>query len=148
MYDVYKKSLYITLLTVTYRRHMAPLQWRHNGDDGVSNHQLHHCLLNRGPVNSPHKWPAKRKMFPFDDVIMPWNFVITDSGMPCRLYGAKPSRNHWRLPLHRPSGNRMSLECRWSVVFPYTGVYTTTPLIPYGLGWHWSGIWVYRKYAN
>ena len=22
------------------------------------------------PVNSPHKWPVKRKMFPFDDVIM------------------------------------------------------------------------------
>ena len=24
----------------------------------------------RGPVNSPHKWPVTRKMFPFDDVIM------------------------------------------------------------------------------
>ena len=24
----------------------------------------------RGPVNSPHKWPVMRKMFPFDDVIM------------------------------------------------------------------------------
>ena len=24
-----------------------PLQWRHNGHDGVSNHQSHHCLLNR-----------------------------------------------------------------------------------------------------
>ena len=23
------------------------LQWRHNERDGVSNHQLHHCLLNR-----------------------------------------------------------------------------------------------------
>ena len=22
------------------------LQWRHNGRDGVSNHQPHHCLLN------------------------------------------------------------------------------------------------------
>ena len=69
------------------------LQWRHNGHHGVSNHQSHHCLLNRlfvrrsrkhqssaslafvrgihrGPVNSPHKWPVTRKMFPFDDVIM------------------------------------------------------------------------------
>ena len=26
--------------------------------------------LHRWPVNSPHKWPAMRKMFPFDDVIM------------------------------------------------------------------------------
>ena len=25
---------------------------------------------NRWPVNSPHKWPVTRKMFPFDDVIM------------------------------------------------------------------------------
>ena len=24
----------------------------------------------RGPVNSPHKWPVTRKMFPFDDVSM------------------------------------------------------------------------------
>ena len=69
------------------------LLWRHNGQDSVSNHQPHHCLLNRlfgrrskkhqssaslafvrgihrGPVNSPHKWPVTRKMFSFDDVIM------------------------------------------------------------------------------
>ena len=70
-----------------------PLQWRYNDHDGVSNHQPRGCLLNRlfrrrskktsklrvtglcvgnspGPVNSPHKRPVTRKMFPFDDVIM------------------------------------------------------------------------------
>ena len=26
--------------------------------------------IHRGPVNSPHKWPVTRIMFPFDDVIM------------------------------------------------------------------------------
>ena len=26
--------------------------------------------IHRGPVNSPHKWPVMRKMFPFNDVIM------------------------------------------------------------------------------
>ena len=69
------------------------IRWRHNGHDCVYNHQPHHCLLNHifgcrskktsrrrvtglcagtspGPVNSPHKWPVTRKMFPFDDVIM------------------------------------------------------------------------------
>ena len=69
------------------------LRWRHNDHDGGSNHQPHGCLLNRlfrrkskktsklrvtglcvgnspGPVNSPHKGPVTRKMFPFDDVIM------------------------------------------------------------------------------
>ena len=29
----------------------------------------------RGPVNSPHKWPVTRKMFPFDDVIMHAEFI-------------------------------------------------------------------------
>ena len=70
-----------------------PLQWRHNGRGSVSNHQPHHCLLNRlfrrrskkyqssasmvfvrgihrWPVKSPHKWPVTQKMFSFDDVIM------------------------------------------------------------------------------
>ena len=69
------------------------LRWRHNQQDGVSNHQPHDCLLNRlfrrsskktsklrvtglcvgnspWPVNSPDKGPVTRKMFPFDDVIM------------------------------------------------------------------------------
>ena len=26
--------------------------------------------IHRGPVNSPHKWPVTRKMFPYDEVIM------------------------------------------------------------------------------
>ena len=26
--------------------------------------------IHRGPVNSPHKWPVTRKMFPFGDVII------------------------------------------------------------------------------
>ena len=28
--------------------------------------------IHRWPVNSMHKWPVMRKMFPFDDVIMLW----------------------------------------------------------------------------
>ena len=69
------------------------LQWRHNGREGVSNHQRYHCLFNRifrrrsknnqspaslasvggihrWPVNSTHKWPVTQEMFPFDDGIM------------------------------------------------------------------------------
>ena len=76
--------------------HLYALHWRHNERDGVPNHQPHDCLLNRlfrrkpkktsklrvtgicagnSPVtvNSPHKWPVTRKMFPFDDVVM-WIF--------------------------------------------------------------------------
>ena len=43
--------------------------------------------IHRGPVNSPHKWPATRKMSPFDDVIMitshltfVWNQDLTHWG--------------------------------------------------------------------
>ena len=27
-------------------------------------------VIHRGPVNSPHKWPVTREMFPFHDVII------------------------------------------------------------------------------
>ena len=72
------------------------LQWRHNELISVSNHPRLDCLfkrvfgrrsrktsklcvtgyvrgIHRWPVNSPHKWPVTRKMFPFDDVIMDIN---------------------------------------------------------------------------
>ena len=32
--------------------------------------------IQRWPVNSPHKRPVTRKMFPFDDVIMLWFFNV------------------------------------------------------------------------
>ena len=70
-----------------------PLRWRHNVHDGVSNHQPHHCLLNRlfgcrskktstfrvtglCAGNSPGtgeflaQMASNMEMFPFDDVIM------------------------------------------------------------------------------
>ena len=48
--------------------------------------------IHRGPVNSPHKWPVTRKVFPSDDVIMMiypncfvlmsswWNFGVKNAG--------------------------------------------------------------------
>ena len=32
--------------------------------------------IHRWPVNSPHKWPVTRKIFPFDDVIMASIFLV------------------------------------------------------------------------
>ena len=57
----------ITSLTVVYSA-------VYSGSD-QSKHQSSASLafvwgIHRGPVNSPHKWPVTRKMFPFDDVIM------------------------------------------------------------------------------
>ena len=68
------------------------LQWGHNELDGFSNHQPHHCLLNRllwhrskktsklcvtglCAGNYPHKEPVMQKMFPFDDVIMGFAYL-------------------------------------------------------------------------
>ena len=89
-----------TGLSLTAANAYFPLRWRHNGSDSVSNHHPHDCLLNSlfgrrskktskfrvtglcegnspGPVNSPHKWPVTRKLFPFDDVTM-GSFCLTN----------------------------------------------------------------------
>ena len=97
-------TLELCIYAGTHRYSIAtntnPLHWRHYDHDGASNHQPHGCLLNRffrcrskktsklrvtglcvgnspGPVNSPHKGPVTRKMFPFDDVIMRIVFLRT-----------------------------------------------------------------------
>ena len=87
------KYVYIYMYIHVAYGFVCPLQWRHNDQDGVSNHQPHGCLLkplfkrrskktsklrvtglcvgnSPGLVNSPHEGPVTRKMFPFDDVIM------------------------------------------------------------------------------
>ena len=57
----------ITSLTIVYTTVYS--------DADQSKHQSSASLafvrgIHRGPVNSPHKWPVTRKVFPFDDVIM------------------------------------------------------------------------------
>ena len=57
----------ITSLTIVYSIVYSDADQR--------NHQSSTSLafvwgIHRGPVNSPHKWPVTRKMFPFDDDIM------------------------------------------------------------------------------
>ena len=89
----YLKKMSIKVNDAIWQLGNNSLQWRHNDHDYVSNHQPRGCLFNRlfrrrskktsklrvtglcvgnspGPVNSPHKGPVTRKMFPFDDVIM------------------------------------------------------------------------------
>ena len=38
--------------------------------------------IHRWPVNSPHKWPVTRKMFPFDDVIMKMDLIHKSHNAP------------------------------------------------------------------
>ena len=59
----------ITSLTVVYSSVYSDVDQRKTSKLRVTGL----CVANSpGPVNSPHKWPVTRKMFPFDDVIMPW----------------------------------------------------------------------------
>ena len=88
-------------------RHLRA-QWRQNECDCVSNHRRLDCLFNclfrcrskktpklrvtclreaihRWPMDSPHKWPVTRKMFPFDDVIMQ---ISLGDQIRCNIYKA------------------------------------------------------------
>ena len=57
----------ITSLTIVYSTvHLDTDQRKHQSSASLAFVRGIH----RGPVNSPHKWPVTRKMFPFDDVIM------------------------------------------------------------------------------
>ena len=69
-------------------RRLIALPWRQNGRNCVSNHQPHHCLLNRlsrrrskNTSKPRYKGPVTRKMFPFDDVIMDHEVQQADLAM-------------------------------------------------------------------
>ena len=57
----------ITRLTIVYSTvYLGADQRKHQSSAWLAFVQGIH----QWPVNSPHKWPVTRKMFPFDDVIM------------------------------------------------------------------------------
>ena len=65
-------------------------------DAGQRKHQSSASLaivwgIHRGPVNSPHKWPVTRKMFPFDDVIMYISCATQLSGQLFGLWNRLPN---------------------------------------------------------
>ena len=63
----------ITSLTIVYSTvYSGADQRKHQGSASLGFVRGIH----RWPVNSPHKGPVTRKMFPFDDVIM-WNIPMT-----------------------------------------------------------------------
>ena len=82
LYFRYPFNISINLVNVRKWLCDKSLQWRHNGRDGVSNHQRIACLLNRlfrcrsKKTSKLCRWipltksQQRGKMFPFDDVIM------------------------------------------------------------------------------
>ena len=47
--------------------------------------------IHRWSVDSPHKWPVTRKMFPFHDVIVCYDRTITSRTVPAAIRIAAPS---------------------------------------------------------
>ena len=113
--------------------HLRALRWRHNGCDGVSNHQPHDCLLNslfgcrsekhqssaslafvlgihREPVNSLHKWPVTRKKFPFDDVIMGFSSLDAPAASHLENFRGLSDENFARMTT---SASRCVGVCHW-----------------------------------
>ena len=70
--------------------------------------------IHRGPLNSPHKWPVPRKMFPFDDVIIRFRAQGTTRSPLCSIQGFKmfgwlrntlwANETSWNLSLRRGYG--------------------------------------------
>ena len=54
--------------------------------------------IHRRPVNSPHKWPVTRKMFPFDDVIMVYPVKYPSHKGGCRFHDTIYSGDPYFLP--------------------------------------------------
>ena len=57
----------ITSLTIVYSTFYSDADQRRHQSSASLAFVL---VIHRGPVNSPHKWPVTRKIFPFDDVII------------------------------------------------------------------------------
>ena len=131
--QLYIKRLVTPYVVIELSRYS--LLWRHNEHDSVSNHQPRGCLLDRlfrrrskktsklrvtglcagnspGPVNSPHKGPVTRKMFPFDDVIMLFllRFVGDGTNHYLKQHWLDINNALWHLPVNAQDINQMCLK--------------------------------------
>ena len=105
----------ITILTIVHSTvYLDTDQRKHQHSESLAFVRGSH----QGPVNSTHKWPVTRKMFPFHNVIMGNTFLANDdyfsfclissvfsrcftwpSTFPCK-HGTLQKRNTITLPIH------------------------------------------------
>ena len=100
-------------------------------------------LIQRGPVNSPHKWPVTWKIFPFDDVIMSASYSACPNITACSCSGHLSC-----LFNENAKGERVWLQCGFCIVtnilavqsvpWPFHGIdtygemYISGPKLQYG----------------
>ena len=74
--------------------------------------------IHRGPVNSPHKGPVTRKMFPFDDVIMYYNYEQMTSWDRCQFRTVGPRISEALFchpPTHTHTHRHIYIYIYWSL---------------------------------
>ena len=108
-----------------------PLQWRHNGHDGVSNHQPHQCLLNRlfgrkskktsklrvtghcvGNSPGTGEFPAQRASYA-ENVSIWWRHHVMGQGT-CTLLSQEPSLS-WMRRLAYFGRKKRDINCLWHI---------------------------------
>ena len=85
-------------------------------------------VIHRWPVNSPHKWPVTRKMFPFHDVIMWWIMFIDEHKLNLRLCLWSSNLQSKNVTLCKQFGRRR-------LIISYIGLCNTHSRTPF---WHRS----------
>ena len=65
--------------------------------------------IHRRPVNSPHKWPVTRKMFPFDDVIM----EITELNYSASFICNEPRSVMWLATRQKKCQYQFRIQKKW-----------------------------------
>ena len=101
------------------------LQWRHNGRDGVSNHQPHHCLPNRlfrlkENIKAPRHWPLCGEFTGEFPAKMASNAENVSIWWRHHVY-ALPGPNQWTTFLANPLKNTLWTEVRGIHRWPVTG---------------------------
>ena len=82
--------------------------------------------IHRGPVNSPHKWPVTRKMFPFDDVIMElpsffitYQCILGNTLQTLTIFTTHLQQQRCRGLIYNMVVERCSWKRSWKTIFEY-----------------------------
>ena len=75
---------------------------------------------NRRPVDSPHKRPVTRRMFPFDDIIMKMIFSASLNGFVDSVLIIIPSRTENELLIKNVTRCIKNLTNQWVIIYIYS----------------------------
>ena len=120
----------ITSLTIVYSTvYSDAVQRKHQSPASLAFVRGIHRRPVRSPVNSPHKWPVTRKMFPFDNVIMNFKVALRWS---CDIFLALKNESRQR-----------SLSCSDNLRrLPVMTTLASRQLLVFSYGVEWSNCYI------